>query len=115
MQNIQKNIRIEGKEMKILLCCSMGMSTSIVVSAMKKAAKAQGKNYEISATDINSVDEEDETPDVVLVGPQVAHALEQVKEQVEGTKAKVAVMRKEDYGSVNGEAILKFAEELANA
>jgi PTS system cellobiose-specific IIB component len=101
--------------MKILLCCSMGMSTSIVVSAMKKAAKAQGKNYEISATDINSVDEEDETPDVVLVGPQVAHALEQVKEQVEGTKAKVAVMRKEDYGSVNGEAILKFAEELANA
>ncbi|MBE5915675.1 MAG: PTS sugar transporter subunit IIB [Pseudobutyrivibrio ruminis] len=100
---------------KILLCCSMGMSTSIVVSAMKKAAAAQGKDYEISATDINSVDEEDETPDVVLVGPQVAHALDQVKELLEGTDAKVAVMNKEDYGSVNGEAILKFAEELAEA
>lgn len=101
--------------MKILLCCSMGMSTSVVVSAMKKAAEAQGKNYEISATDINSVDEEDETPDVVLVGPQVAHALNQVKEQVAGTNAKVAIMNKEDYGNVNGKAILEFAEELVKS
>lgn len=101
--------------MKILLCCSMGMSTSVVVAAMKKAAQAQGKVYEISATDINSVDEEDEVPDVVLVGPQVAHALDQVKEQLEGTDAKVAVMKKEDYGNVDGEAILRFAEELAES
>lgn len=99
--------------MKILLCCSMGMSTSIVVSAMKKAAQKQGKSYDISATDINSVDEEDEVPDVVLVGPQVAGALDSVHEQLEGTKAKIAVMNKTDYGNVDGAAILKFAEELA--
>ena len=99
--------------MRILLCCSMGMSTSIVVAAMKRAAAEQGKNYQISATDVNSVDEEDEVPDVVLVGPQVAHALKQVQEQVSGTDAKVAIMNKADYGNVDGAAILKFAEEIA--
>ena len=98
--------------MRILLCCSMGMSTSIVVAAMKRAAAEQGKNYQISATDVNSVDEEDEVPDVVL-GPQVAHALKQVQEQVSGTDAKVAIMNKTDYGNVDGAAILKFAEEIA--
>ena len=95
--------------MRILLCCSMGMSTSIVVAAMKRAAAEQGKNYQISATDVNSVDEDD----VVLVGPQVAHALKQVQEQVSGTDAKVAIMNKTDYGNVDGAAILKFAEEIA--
>lgn len=55
--------------MRILLCCSMGMSTGIVVAAMKRTTAEQGKNYQISATDVDSVDEEDEVPDVVLVGP----------------------------------------------
>ena len=98
--------------MNILLCCAMGISTSIVVQSMKKVAKAQGKNYKIWAIDADSVDEEDEKIDVVLVGPQVSHKVEEVKELLDDDSIPVAVMNPQDYGKCNGEAILKFAEEL---
>lgn len=98
--------------MNILLCCAMGMSTSVVVQAMKKAAKEQGKNYNIWATDADSVDDEDERIDVCLIGPQVAYKLEAVSELFEGMRTKVAVMDKLDYGNCNGEALIQFAEEL---
>ena len=52
----------------ILLCCAMGMSTSVVVQAMKKAAQAQGKDYKIWATDADSVEDEDEKLDAYLLG-----------------------------------------------
>lgn len=98
--------------MKILLCCAMGMSTSVVVQAMKKSARAQGKDYKIWATDADSVDEEDDCPDVVLIGPQVGYKLEDLNEYFEGTKTKVAVMDKTQYGNCDGAAIVKFAEAL---
>ena len=98
--------------MNILLCCAMGMSTSVVVQAMKKAAKQQGKDYWIAATDVDSVDEEDEKIDVVLIGPQVAYKYEDVKDMFDGTDTKVAIMNKLDYGNCDGEAIIKFAENL---
>ncbi len=98
--------------MNILLCCAMGISTSIVVQSMKKAAKAQGKNYTIWAIDADSVDEEEDRIDVVLMGPQVSHKLDEVIELLDNDNIPVAVMDKQDYGTCNGEAILKFAEEL---
>lgn len=101
-----------GMMMKILLCCAMGMSTSVVVQAMKKSARAQGKDYKIWATDADSVDEEDDCPDVVLIGPQVGYKLEDLNEYFEGTKTKVAVMDKTQYGNCDGAAIVKFAEAL---
>lgn len=98
--------------MNIILCCAMGVSTSIVVQEMKKAAAAQGKNYKIWAIDADSIDDEDENFDVVLVGPQVSHKAEEIEELLENGRIPVAVMNKEDYGTCNGKAILQFAEEL---
>jgi PTS system cellobiose-specific IIB component len=92
----------------------MGFSTSLVVQEMKKAAKAQGKDHKIWATDANSVDEENERIDVVLIGPQVSYKLNDVKRLLDNPGIPVAVMDKLDYGSCNGAAILKFAEELAS-
>ena len=44
--------------MKILLACSSGMSTSLLVNKMKEAAQAEGIEAEIWAVAQSEVDEE---------------------------------------------------------
>lgn len=103
--------------MNILLCCAMGMSTSIVVQSMKKAAAALGKTHKIWAIDADSICDEDDRFDVILIGPQVGFRLEEIKEMLreipdQNPHIPVAVIDKADYGSCNGEAILRYAETL---
>lgn len=96
--------------MNIVLCCAMGMSTSVVVQAMKKEAEKLGEKHLIWAIDADSLTDEDERIDVILIGPQVSFKLSEVKEDFPDTP--VAVMNKLDYGNCNGGAILQFAKEL---
>ena len=90
--------------MNIMLACCAGMSTSLVVSKMEEAAKAQGK-----------VAEELGNFDVLLLGPQVRHLQRKLTKVVDG-KAPVAVIDPVAYGSCDGAKVLKQAEDLvANA
>ncbi len=43
-------------EKTIMLCCAAGMSTSLLVSKMQKAAEANGINAEIFATSAADAD-----------------------------------------------------------
>ena len=54
----------------IMLACSAGMSTSLLVSKMQAAAKEQGKDYEIFAKSVADIDHqfEVEKPDVLMLG-----------------------------------------------
>lgn len=98
--------------MNILLVCAMGMSTSILVSKMKEETKKQGKDYKIWAIDIDSLEDEDELYDIVLLGPQVSFKIKEVEETV-NPGIPVRIINKVDYGTCNGSAVLKFAEEQA--
>lgn len=97
--------------MNILLVCAAGMSTSVLVSKMKAEAEKQGKEYKIWAVDQGMVEDEKGNFDVLLLGPQVQHTLKKMKKLV-GDDVPVAVIKAVDYGRCNGEAVLKFAEEL---
>ena len=96
--------------MNILLACAVGMSTSLLVTKMEEYAKSQGKNYKIWATDVESIEDEEDPYDIVMLGPQVSWRLKEVIECVEG-KAPVVVINKQDYGNCNGEAVIKAAED----
>ena len=95
--------------MNIMLACCAGMSTSLVVSRMEEAAKAQGKeDYKIWAVELGNFD-------VLLLGPQVRHLQRKLTKVVDG-KAPVAVIDPVAYGSCDGAKVLKQAEDLvANA
>lgn len=99
---------------KILLACSAGMSTSLVVQKMRKVAAEQGKDYKIWATSASQIVEDDEPFDVCLVGPQLGGQLEDIKYDVAeyGDNIPVAVIDKNDYGKMNAENILALAEKL---
>lgn len=97
--------------MRIMLACSVGMSTSILVAKMEEAAKAQGKDYTIWAVDQTQIEPQLGNFDVLLLGPQVRHILKKVSKIVEG-KAPVDVINPVAYGRCDGAAVLKQAEEL---
>lgn len=100
--------------MNIMLACNAGMSTSLVVSKMQEAAKEQGKDYKIWAVEQGEIENEMGNFDVLLLGPQIRHALRRVKKQV-GDAAVVDVIDSVAYGTCNGKKVLAQAEKLAKA
>jgi len=92
---------------KIYLFCSAGMSTSLLVTKMQNAAKAQGIETEIAAFPEAKAGELGKEADVVLLGPQVRHRLKKIQEELPGKPVMLIDMR--DYGMVNGEKVLKTA------
>ncbi len=98
--------------MNIMLACCAGMSTSLVVSKMEEAAKAQGKDdYKIWAVEQGQVAGEIGNFDVLLLGPQVRHLQRKLTKTV-GDAAPVGVIDAAAYGRCDGAAVLKQAEDL---
>lgn len=98
----------------IMLVCSAGMSTSLLVSKMQKAAEAQGLDSEIFAVSASEADAnlKKKEVDVLFLGPQVRFMEKQFQAKVAGTDTKLAVINMQDYGMMNGEKVLKTAIEL---
>ena len=98
----------------IMLVCSAGMSTSLLVTKMQKAAEAQGIESDIFAVSASEADQSIASKDVnvLLLGPQVRF----MKSQFEGKLAPLGipleVIDMKDYGMMNGENVLKQALRL---
>ena len=99
--------------MIIRLFCAAGMSTSLLVSKMKEAAKEKGKNVDISAYPINEMERMIDGIDVALLGPQVGFQLKKAKELCDPKGIPVDVIPMTDYGMCNGMNVLRFAYKLA--
>lgn len=96
----------------IMFVCAGGMSSSLVVSKMQKAAEEQALNAEIWATGVGHGKEilkDRDDIDALLIGPQVrfsAPELEKIAEE-NNRKTIIHVADMRDYGMVDGEKILK--------
>ncbi|MDY3005725.1 PTS sugar transporter subunit IIB [Anaerococcus sp. AGMB00486] len=103
-----------SEQLNIVLCCSAGMSTSLVVEKMQQSAYEKGIDVNIKAVPVSSVEEihEDESIDVLLLGPQVRFKLNELKQTYENKKTVVSVIDMMDYGMVNGAKILDDALKL---
>ncbi|MFE8700242.1 PTS sugar transporter subunit IIB [Cytobacillus sp. FJAT-54145] len=98
--------------MNILLCCAAGMSTSLLVTKMEKAAAEQGKECKIWAVSGDAVKNHIDQADVLLIGPQVRYMLPQLKKVGEEKGIPVDVINTVHYGTCNGAEVLKFAFQL---
>ena len=97
--------------MRIMLACTAGISTSLVVSRMEESAKEQGKDYKIWAVEQGQIADEMGNFDVLLLGPQVRHILRKVTKIV-GDSVPIGIIDAVAYGRCDGAAVLKQAEEL---
>ncbi|MBB6214379.1 PTS system cellobiose-specific IIB component [Anaerosolibacter carboniphilus] len=93
---------------KIMLVCSAGMSTSLLVKKMAEYAQKQGIEVEVFAvSEADVINHED--IDVVLLGPQVRYLLSKLQPIMEPMGVPVAVIESIHYGMMNGEAVVKQA------
>ena len=98
--------------MNILLCCSAGMSTSLLVSKMEQSAKSQGLECKIWAIAASELNNEIDQADVVLLGPQVRFLLPQIQKTGKEKGIPVASINPMNYGLCNGEMVLEQAATL---
>jgi len=98
--------------MNILLCCAAGMSTSLLVTKMEAFAKEQGLEGKIWAVSADSVKNNIDQADVLLLGPQVRYLLKQMKELGESKGIPVDVINPIHYGTCNGAEVVKFSQGL---
>lgn len=99
----------------IMLVCAAGMSTSMLVSKMEKAAEADGIETDIFAVSANEADSylASKPVDVLLLGPQVKFLKKQMEAKVENKGIPVEVIDMRDYGMMNGESVLDRALALS--
>lgn len=98
---------------KILLVCNAGMSTSMLVAKMKKAAEEMHAEVQIEAKSLSEAKKEIESVDIVLLGPQIRYEMENVKKIAGSTPVEAIDMK--DYGMMNGKKVLEHALEVMGA
>ncbi len=105
------------EKIRILLVCSAGMSTSLLMEKMQNSARDRGINAEVMAMSSTEADKflTKEHVDVLLLGPQVRYMKKKYEKTLAKTDIPLAVIDMKDYGKMNGEKVLDAALQLVNA
>lgn len=100
---------------RIMLCCSAGMSTSLLVRKMVEAAQERGLEVEIDAYGVAEFDTQFPRYQVVLLGPQVKYMLSTLSEKAAAQGIPVQPIEPMDYGMQRGDKVLDYALSLIEA
>lgn len=98
--------------MKIILVCSAGMSTSMLVNKMKKVAEERNMTADIEAMAESELKNNLDNLDVVLIGPQVRYLEKKIKAQLDPKGIKVEIIDQKAYGMIQGDKVLDQAIAL---
>jgi cellobiose PTS system EIIB component len=103
--------------MNIVLVCSAGMSTSLLVTKMESAAQQKGMNAVIKALPEAEISRaiDSEQIDVILLGPQVRYLQAKIKELASHKNIPVDLIQPMHYGMMDGNAVLEQAIKLARS
>lgn len=93
--------------MKILLVCNAGMSTGIMKMKLEQEAKARGLEASVDATPMVELGDNLEETSIILLGPQIRFALDDIKKQAEGIP--VMTIAAQDFGMMNAKKVLDEA------
>lgn len=95
---------------RIMLICSAGMSTSLLVSKMQKTAIEKNVEVEIWAVGAGGFKKDLSKADVILLGPQVRFMKAELVSLANGRP--VDVIDIQSYGKVDGAGVLNHALRL---
>ncbi|MBE6052510.1 MAG: PTS sugar transporter subunit IIB [Clostridium sartagoforme] len=99
---------------KILLVCSAGMSTALLVTKMKSSAAEQGIDCHIKSICIAELKEYKDEVHVLLLAPQIRFLLNKIKDGFKTKGVPVEIIDKVDYGTMNGKKVLEQALSILN-
>ncbi|WP_171997873.1 PTS sugar transporter subunit IIB [Cronobacter sp. JZ38] len=100
---------------KIMLCCSAGMSTSLLVRKMVDAAEERDLPVQIEAWGVAEFDTQFPKYQVVLLGPQVKYMLPTLSQKAAAHGIPVQAIDMMDYGMQRGDKVLNYALSLIEA
>lgn len=92
---------------RVLIVCSWGMSTSLLVESMIAAAAEMQYELVIDALSAGEYFESLETCDVVLIAPQIRHLRKSIEQQANLVGKPVAMIEPFHYATMDGQAVLK--------
>ncbi|MFU7515501.1 PTS sugar transporter subunit IIB [Clostridium sp. HCS.1] len=100
----------------IMLVCSAGMSTSLLVTKMQKAAEDKGLEADIFAVSASEAEDHliNKKIDVLLLGPQVRFMKSQFERKTTPLGIPLDIINMVDYGTMNGGKVLEQAIKLIN-
>lgn len=101
----------------IMLVCAAGMSTSLLVSKMEKAAEEKNIEADIFAVSVPEIDSvlKNKNIDVLLLGPQVRYMKSEIEEKVNEMNIPVDSIDIRHYGMMDGESVLEQALKLIDS
>jgi len=97
---------------KILLACSSGMSTSLLVTKMQDHVKSLGEEAEIWAVGQDKAKQEMERANVVLIGPQMSFLKGEFQKEALKHGIQVDVIDMMAYGMADGKKAYEQAVSL---
>lgn len=97
---------------RIGLFCAAGISTSLLVSRMRRNAEERGLEVYIQAYPESELTKRIDDIDVALLGPQVRYMLSKAKTICEPKGVPVEVIDTMNYGKMNGEKVLTRAIQM---
>ncbi|UGQ17623.1 PTS sugar transporter subunit IIB [Borrelia sp. RT1S] len=95
--------------MNILLVCSAGMSTSMLVQKMEEYARKHNMDIRIEASSESKFNEVIDDFDVVLLAPQVRFSKGRLEDIARPKGIPVESIDTIDYGTMNGANVLNLA------
>lgn len=98
----------------IMLVCNAGMSTSLLVTKMQKAAEEKSEDVNIFAKSASEIDNvlNEKNVDVILLGPQVKYLKSELESKLSDKDITIEAINMQDYGMMNGEKVLEQALSL---
>lgn len=96
---------------KVVLLCTLGMSTSLLVSKMRKAANELGIDCSIVAIGEYELKKYEKEADIIILGPQVRYLFNSLRKKVD-SNIPITLINSADYGTMNGNKILNQALAL---
>lgn len=99
---------------RVLIVCSWGMSTSLLVESMQEAAQAMRYELTVEALSAGEYAARVEECDVVLIAPQIRHLRKSIEALASSLNKPVALIEPFQYATMNGQAVLEQVIRIVN-
>lgn len=99
---------------RVLLVCGGGASSGFLANNMRKDAKKKNLAMSIMAKSESAINDFKDEIDVLLIGPHLQYMEEEIRQELDGTAVKIAVIDEMVYATLDGESANEVALRLVS-
>ncbi len=97
---------------RVLIVCSWGMSTSLLVDSMLEAAIELKYEVSVEALSAGEYAGQIDECDIILIAPQIRHLRKSIEKLAASAGKPVALIEPFHYATMNGQAVLNQVMQI---